>query len=239
MIGVSFPEESIVRTATLMLVMLVGCGNLAFADMAATVDLETVTWTNTAGEIALGWRFFADKEFTITHLGLFDEGDDGLGTTHTMGLWRVNKTGGLTLMRQADVGPGMGMFLDHHVFVDMEDFTIVPDAEPWIDPTTGTAYYERWVVGVWSPGNNADALILQPLNAAVIDAQSAGFIRLENQLSRSSSVFTFPWANQSDFDHFGVNFLYAPVQAVPAPGALLLAVLGLSHVGWQLRRRRC
>jgi hypothetical protein len=205
--------------------------------MAATVDPTALTWTNMADETALGWRFFAEKEFTITHLGLFDYGDDGLGTTHTLGIWRVNKEGGLTLMRQADIGPGTGTLLDHHLFVDIEDFTIAPDPVPWIHPTTGVAYYERWVVGVWSPDNNVDTLILQPRDAATILAESAGFIDMESQLARTSAAFTYPWTNVSDFDHFGVNFLYTPA-AVPAPGAAVLAVTGLACASRRLRRER-
>jgi hypothetical protein len=222
------------KATIVVLAMLVGCGNLAFADMAATVDPDEVIWANPAGATAVGWRFFADKAFTITHLGVFDAGDDGLGTTHTLGIWRVNKTGGLTLMRQADIGPGVGTLLDHHRFVDIDDFTITPDPEPWIDD--GVAYYERWVVGVWSPDTNVDALILQPRGAATIVAELDGFLHIENQLSCGSGVFTYPWTNQSEYDHFGVNFLYDPV-AVPAPGALLLGVIGLAHVGRRLRLR--
>lgn len=235
--GLSFGVgRNMMRAAVLL--MVVGCCNLAFANVAATVDPDAVIWTNTAGNIALGWRFFADDSFTITHLGLFDEGDDGLATTHMMGLWRVNKTGGLTLVREAEIGPGLGFSLDHHIFIDIEDFTIVPDPEPWIQPGTGTAYYERWVLGVWSPEDNADPLILRPLDAAVIDAESAGFIHIESQLSKSSDEFTYPWGSQSDLDHFGVNFLYTPVQTVPVPGALLLSVIGLGPLGWGLRRLR-
>jgi len=147
----------------------------------------------------------------------------------------VNKTGGLTLMRQADIGPGTGTLLDHHLFVDIEDFTIVPDPVPWIDPGSGNSYYERWVVGVWSPDENVDALILQPRDAATILAESEGFIRMESQLSRTSSVFSYPWGNASDYDYFGVNFLYTPAQ-IPAPGALALTAVGLALLRRRSRR---
>lgn len=223
------------RTAIVLLIVLLGCGSPAYANIAATVDPDALTWTNMADETALGWRFFAEKEFTITHLGLFDYHDDGLGATHTLGIWRVNKTGGLTLMRQADIGPGTGTLLDHHLFVDIEDFTIVPDPVPWIDPGSGNSYYERWVVGVWSPDENVDALILQPRDAATILAESEGFIRMESQLSRTSSVFSYPWGNASDYDYFGVNFLYTPAQ-IPAPGALALTAVGLALLRRRSRR---
>jgi hypothetical protein len=234
-----------VRIAIVVLVTLVGCGNLAFADMAAIVNPSDITGTNGAGRLAIGWRFFAEKEFTITHLGLFDYGDDGLSTTHTLGIWRVNKDGGLALIRQADIGSSMGTFQDHYRFVDIDDFTIAPDPVPWInpstglpyiDPSTGLPYYERWVVGVWSPDNSLDAVILQPPSVATILAESTGFIRMESQLSRFSDEFTYPWANVSGEDHFGVNFLYTPVP-VPAPGALVLALIGLTYASRRLRSR--
>jgi len=233
------------RTAIVVLATLVGCANLAFADMAATVDTDAIAWTNSAGRTAMGWRFFAKKEFTITHLGLFDYGVPGLSNTHTLGIWRVKKEGGLTpALREVQIGPGEGTSIDHHIFVDIEDFTITPDPVPWTDeitglpyvnPETGEYYYERWIVGVWNPEGNGDMLIL-PQEAATILAESAGFIRMESQLIRNSDAFTYPWSGVSS-DYFGVNFLYTP-NVVPVPGAVLLGVIGLAYAARRLRRER-
>ena len=235
------------RTVIVVLAVLVGFAGLASGDIAATVDPAALTYTNIPNKTAIGWRFFAEKEFTITHLGLFDYGVPGLSNTHTLGIWRVGKDSVFTLERDVQIGPGMGtLSLDHHVFVDIEDFTIVPDPVPWtneatglpyVNPETGGYYYERWIVGAWSPDGNLDTLILQPRSAATILAESAGFIDVRSQLSRGSDVFTYPWANASVYQHFGVNFLYTP-NAVPVPGAALLGVIGLTYAARRLRRER-
>ena len=193
-------------TAIVILAVLSACAAWAHAETAATVDPAAITWVNAAGELAVGWRFFVDQEITITHLGVFDDGDDGLTSTHTVGLWRVNKTGGLTLMAQANIGPGAVTEADHHVYVDIPDLTILPDPVPYV--LNGVEYYERWVVGVWSPAGSLDPFIMQPREAATITAEAAGVIRMQSFLSRGSAVFTYPWVNASDYDHFGVNFKY-------------------------------
>jgi len=219
------------RTALVILVALAACAGWARAEVAATVNPAAITWLNSAGEYAVGWRFFVDQEITITHLGVYDDGDDGLTSTHTIGIWRVNKTGGLTLMVQADVGPGMATEADHHIYVDIPDLTIVPDPVPYV--LNGVEYYERWVVGVWSPAGSLDSFIMQPRDAATINAEAAGVIRMQNQLSRGYSTFTYPWTNTSDYDHFGVNFKYqlpTPVAEAGPDAAIFTAAQSLTTI---------
>jgi len=213
------------KKALIVFVVVATFGSLTFADVAATVDPTLIDTANNYPRAdynqSIGWRFFVDQEITITHLGLYDHGDNGLASTHTMGIWRVNKTGGLTLMRQVDIGPG-GTTEDHHVYVDIEDITLIPDPEPWIDPSTGIAYYERWIVGVWSGAVNNDGLTIRPRSAAtneygLIDAEVAGVIMIENYTWKSSTVFAAPWGNNSDYDYFGVNFKYTTPEPEPTP----------------------
>lgn len=197
------------RKAFIAFVILAATASLAFADVAATVDPGAIDsgYPTATGNQSIGWRFFVDEEMTITHLGLYDDGDDGLAGTHTMGIWRVNKDGGLDLMRQVDIGPG-GTTEDHHVYVDIEDLTLVPD------PIPGTQGLERWLVGVWS-GAASDGLTIRPRSAATILAESAGFITIQNYTWKGTTVFDAPWGNNSDYDYFGVNFKYTAVDTTP------------------------
>lgn len=201
-----------------MLVVAVACAGVAAAAEvpAATVDPDAIDlgYPKATDNLSIGWRFFVDEEITITHLGLYDDGDNGLASTHTMGIWRVNKTGGLTLMCQVDIGPE-GTTEDHHVYVDIEDITLVPDPVPEV--INGVEYYERWLLGVWT-GENDDGLTIRPTTAATIAAEDAGLIRMENFTWKSSTTFTYPWGNNSEFDYFGVNFKYLGNSA-PVAGA--------------------
>lgn len=207
------------KVAIVVLAILAGGAVSAWADVAATVDPGAISGSSFGAGFSLGWRFFVDKEITITHLGVFAMNDDGSGQfvdglrgTHTLGIWRVNKTGGLTLMRQVEVSPA-GTIEEHHIYVALsEPLTIVPDPVPAV--INGIPYYERWLVGVWTPALNQDGLMLVPQTCATLGIVQAGIIRLQNYTYRASSVFTYPWGNTSDSDYYGVNFKYTtPVHA--------------------------
>lgn len=236
-----------VKRGVLALVVLAGGGSLARADLAATVNPSAVTWTDTGAGQSLGWRFFVNQPIAITSLGLYDAGDDGLASSHVLGLWRVKKTGGLRLEQSVTISGTGDLQEGHHVFATLATpFTIVPDPVPEL--INGTEYYERWLVGVWSPSGSMDAVILQPQNAASFPASLAGIITFENYTSKSwtddpdtvlgdavaNSQKWYPWPSTDDTSHFGVDFEY---RVVPVPGAVVLGLIGLSYAGWRLRRR--
>jgi len=241
------------KIAWLVPVLLAGGGNLAFADLAATVDPSKITSTDFGTEQSLGWRFFVDQAITITSLGLYDAGDNGLATGHVMGIWRVKKAGGLQLEQWVNVS-GTGD-VQHYVFATLADpFTILPDPVPYVAPD-GKKYYERWLVGVWSPtsgpSGSPDPLILHPENAVTLAAEQAGIISLEDYTWKTWTIDPVktlgdvgdwhynwvPWGDTYTGDgHFGVNFQYT-LAPVPVPGAVLLGILGLSCAGWRLRRK--
>jgi hypothetical protein len=211
------------RLAGIVTILLVGWTGWALGDVAATVDPGTIAWMDSGKAQSLGWRFFVDREITITHLGLYDAGDNGLAGEHVMGIWRVKKEGGLRLERWEVIGPG-GVTEDHHVYAALrEPLTIVPD------PVPGAGGYERWLVGVWSPAGSTDPLIIRPVSAATLDIQRAAIIRFQNYTwkywaSYPDTTVTeigntppqvpaannwLPWGQVSDLDYFGVNFKYS------------------------------
>jgi hypothetical protein len=236
-----------VKTGLLVLVALAGRGSLARADFAAIVDPGAITWTDSGAGLSIGWRFFVDQPITITGLGLYDAGDDGLASAHVMGIWRVKKAGGLRLERWVNISGNGDLKIDHHVYEALaEPFTIVPDPVPYV--FNGVDYYERWLVGAWSPSNSTDSLILQPQTAATFPIVQAGIITFQSYTYKpwtsypdttlgdvlSASNSWVPWGSTSGSDYFGVNFQYT---AVPMPSAAVLGVIGLGYAGWRCRRR--
>jgi hypothetical protein len=235
------------KTGVLAVALLAGGGGLALGDFAATVDPGAVrTMTSGAGQ-SLGWRFFVDQPIAITALGLYDAGDDGLAGPHVMGIWRVQKVGGLRLEQWVTIDGTGDLQVDHHVYAALDEpFVILPDPEPYT--SDGTDYYERWMVGVWSPVGSADGLILGPRDAATLSIEEAGIIRFQNNTYKPWTTYPdttlgdiasapdnwVPWPSTEGSDYFGVNFEYT---VVPVPGAVLLGALGLSSAGWLLRRR--
>jgi hypothetical protein len=225
--------------AIVVLAVLAGGAACALADVAATVD-PTVSGfgaVSAAGK-SIGWRFFVDKEMTITHLGLFDQGDDGLAGTHVMGIWRVKKEGGLRLERWVTIAGNGDVKENHHVYVALgEPLTIVRD------PVPGAGGYERWLVGVWSALGDTDGLIILPKDAGTMDIVQTGIMRLDpvnatnlwrywssypdtsvidvgvgSPVPAAQNWVAWPVTGQGstgDNDHYGINFKYT----VPGPHA--------------------
>lgn len=211
------------KTGLFVLVTLTYCDSLAFANVAAIVNPGAFEsgYPIAPTDMSIGWRFFVEEPIQITHLGLFDWGDDGLAGPHTVALWKLPAAGGFELLASAAIGPGgeLGNPGDHHRWVDISDIILTPD------PTRT----ERYLLGAWTGANGSDGLIIRPREAATItDA-----ITIQAYTWKNTGVFEPPWGNTSDYDYFGVNFQYI----IPAPGALILAGIGAGLVNW-LRRRR-
>jgi hypothetical protein len=239
--------RSVGTRGVLALVVLAGGGNLAFGAPATLVDPSAITATQISAGESLGWRFFVDEPIAITSLGLYDAGDDGLAGPHVLGLWRLKKEGGLTLERWVSLSGTGDLQAGHYVFATLaEPLTILPDPAPAI--INGTPYYERWLVGVWSPSDSTDALILAPQSAATFTAETAGVITFQSYTEKmwtaapdttlgdvtSSAQDWYPWPATGNGAHYGVDFQYT---VVPVPSAMVLVVIGWGCVGWRLRRR--
>jgi len=138
----------------------------------------------------------------------------------------VKKPTGLRLERWVNLGPG-GATEGHYVYASLDEpFTIIPDPEPaYLD---GVAYYERWLVGVWSPSpifpDTGEVRSVEPRTAATLAIEQAGVIRFQAYTFRpytgtpdttlgdvlSDLQKWYPWGETEDtgLQHFGVNFKY-------------------------------
>lgn len=218
-----------VKAALIAELLLTGLAGYALADTAVTVVPSAISYTSITHEISIGWRFFVDKTITITDLGLFDSPGNGSGLlgTHTVAIWRLPKTGGFELKRQVTIGPGSTLS-DNHAWATLtEPLTISPDPVPYV--LNGVEYYEKWMVGVFTPSylddlpttTEGDALIFSGDGAVTFEIEDAGIIRFDSYTAADpASSFTPPWpAVPTGSGYYGcaigVNFKYA----VPGPTA--------------------
>jgi len=215
------------KIAAIVLAVVAGGAAYAWADVAATVNISDPMFspliTNSGDPMnrdyrVYGWRFFVTKPMVITHIGVFGAHrnyqseivDDGLHTTHQMGIWGVKRAGGLELLRgPLPVGPG-GTVESHYVYVSVgEPLTITPT-----DPT-----YDRLLIGVWTGVNNTDLFYHGPAAAQTLTAQQAGAIEMQNYTYyysynggnplENSTVFRYPWGGTLDtYHYFALNFKY-------------------------------
>jgi len=66
-----------------------------------------------------GWEFTVNEEITLTHLGLYDHGDNGFSIDHPIGLWRLSDE---ALLASGTVSAGTGdTLIDHFRYIDVPD----------------------------------------------------------------------------------------------------------------------
>lgn len=84
-----------------------GLGNHAWALPVASISGPGILVT-VGGDTVIGFQFTTNVALNVTHLGIFDENNDGLSETHHIGLW----TDGGTLLASSTLSGGSGSLLD-------------------------------------------------------------------------------------------------------------------------------
>jgi hypothetical protein len=178
---------------------------------AAAIDLTQVDFEYDSSSWTLGWKFSVSAPTTLTALGVYDSGQDGLAGSAQVGLWLAS--GGAPLV-QTTVAAGTAAGLDGHF-----RFTSVPSTVL----TPGVEY----IVGSYLNGDLATALfggngIVDP-RVTVIDAR----------YSSVGSGFAFP--DITDPGTEGAAFLGGNFQLTPVPlpaAAWLFGSGAVGVIGW-------
>ena len=204
-----------------MAAVAVGCiVSPAFADQIAVRDVTGgVIVTEIITSAARGWGFELSQPVTLTALGVWDDGGDGLTSAHTVDLWN----GGATLLTSATIPTGTvaaaaGGAVQGGVF-RYEPITPIVLA-------AGTQY----VVAMSTARGDGDAFINFGGTTTTDPLVTINEFRLANL-----NGFAFP--NQ-DFGgtsgYFGPNFEFS---AIPEPSSLALLGIAIAAVGFMRRRK--
>jgi hypothetical protein len=171
------------------------------------------------GNVTLGWQFTLSSTVTVTDLGYFDAGNDGLFDSHSVGIF--NSIG--VLLVSATVPSGTGGTL-------LDGFRFTPAAPTILGPGSYT-------IGGYANSTSLDDFLFGTSGAATISGLTLGSAV---QSSFGPTSLTFPngvngFATQG---YFGPNFM---TSSVPEPGAWSLLALGLPTLAlmrWANTRRR-
>ncbi len=193
------------------------------ATMAVTVPTSSSGDGSATPQSVNGWRFTANDDLTVTHLGMFDYLDDGFEGRYELGLFRFSD---MALLTSGDLPAGTAAPLsDHFRFIDVPD-TVV---------TSGSDY----VVTLYSPqGTIADptpTLNDRMLNDTLVDfTVDPSISYVESRYEFNSGALVFPTTVTSSNDaRIGPNLMF-----VPEPHALTLASAALLGLLFAERRRR-
>lgn len=182
-------------------------------------DTSVSPFGNVPDGLTFGYFFTADTTSElVTALGVWDEGGDGLGSSHAVGLWDENKN----LLASATVPSGTAGTLDN-------GFRYTPIAGVVLDP--GKTY----VLGAFYSPNNTD-----PIAQVTIATPGANYTLGFPHFAEAGSL-TFPDTENSPvYDaYFGPNAKTTSVPSTSVPdttNTLALSVMGLLGVALAGRR---
>ena len=101
------------RVCVSVAVVLLGAGSLSVeapADVAVSLDPKPLAGTPTP-DSGHGWQFDVNGPIVVTHLGLFDDDDDGFSIDFPIGLFRLSDE---VLLTSGTMSAGIGdALLDH------------------------------------------------------------------------------------------------------------------------------
>jgi len=166
-----------------------------------------------APEGTYGWAFTLTNTISVTELGYFDFGGNGLTDSHDVGIW--TNTG--TLLVSATVPAGTAATLNG-------DFRYVLVTATLLAPGD-------YVIGGFSPADSGDPVAVEASTITTASGLSYGGSR-----SIGGNTLTFPIGDASGHpnSYFGPNFTFSTVPEPTTLGLLLFG--GLTALG--LRRKR-
>lgn len=206
------------RVVALAAALAVAAATLPAAANAA--DAFTLTKAGllfTGSGQTLGFEFSVLADETVTALGVFDQGKDGLVSDTPIGLWdsEGNLLASTTVAKGANGGELDGLFR----FNDIDPLHLTAGVDYVVGAMVTTDTY-----GFLNFGTGSKGAINPRVN--IIEDRSAGFGHLlfPNQSVASGAV------------DFGANFRLA--DAVPEPESWALMIMGFGAAGALLRSRR-
>jgi len=203
---------------------LVMCASPAFASTA--ISLVTPGPEAVEAHRTLGFEFSADNAQSITALGAYDSGRDGLAGAATVGVWDLFGN----LLASATVPSGTGGTLDG----DFRFVAITPLA---------LAVGQHYVVGSWDEFDLQTNWGVGPNGGTAATNLNLSFYgdRFSN-LGGGNPDFAYPDAGTGTHGaRLGANFIIertAAGQPVPEPGSWALMLVGFGLLGGAVRRRR-
>ena len=189
------------------------------------IDITGAGSATTSGFFTVGYRFTVTGTQTVTGLGVFDYGADGLAQAHDVGLWNNNQT----LLASTTVSTANSVAI-------ASGSTQGNWREVAVTPVTLTAgdYY----VGAYYSSSNTDAFVLSAPFTSI-----AGFA-FGSDAFVSGSQLTFPTRSTgttASAAYVGPGVFTAGAvgsATAPEPGSLALFGLGLVGGVGSLRLRR-
>lgn len=212
----------------LMFLGLMGMAVLAIPNQAPAgliLDFNGGFAATPSTDQTLGWQFSLAQSETLTALGIWDLGSNGLAANHLVAIWSTSGGASLAqvLITNASTPVASTQAAGRWLFENLA--------------TTITLTPGNYVLGADYPSGNAD---LVHTGASSLSLASGVTFTSGRFTSPTTPAFDFPNATfPTSGGHFGPNAMFGTVAAVPEPGSLTLVGLGaFGLIANAIRRRR-
>jgi len=212
------PQGKIMKNGTLNKICITALALFALSTAHAipVLDVQTPGSEYNGGSWTLGFEFTVNQDISVTSLGVYDSGMNGLSNDAQVGIWDNNGN----LLASAIVGAGTAGELDGYFrFTDIAALAL----------SIGNSYYAGSYSGDTASScntNQGGSCIIDPIINVIQD--------------RYAGIYSFGFPSSSNGrtqgSWLGANFRYNEAAAVPAPGSL--ALIGAGLLGMALVRRR-
>ena len=184
---------------------------------AAAINLTTPGSEYGGGQYTLGFEFTVSSNRTITSLGVYDSGANGLSSNAQIGIWDTSGN----LLTSTTILAGTGQLDGLFRYVNISGFSLV----------AGTHY----VIGAYTTDLASSLNTLQG-GSGSIDPDVDVIV---DRYSAFNSIFSFPTQTDGHADGawLGANFRTGATGSVPEPASLALIALGLLGIGVARQRK--
>lgn len=187
----------------------------------ASAQTQALTFTGGSRQFfpgyTVGWTFLVDRNLSVSSLGWFDDGSDGLLNDHEVGIFTILALGNGSLLTSATVTTA-DTLLNGYRYHSIAPLILTPGSY-LIGGTTGNDLFQSLASGV----TTASGITF-----------GAGRFTFTND-----SALTYPTTTSNQgIAYFGPNFTVSGASAAPEPSTLGLLMGGVGTMaGIALRRR--
>ncbi len=211
--------QKLLRMAFIASTLVLSFSSLAKADTVALTSVTGGLLATSGSDQLYGWVFTVNAPITVTSLGVFDNGGDGLAISHDVGIFNET-TEALVGSTTVPAGTG-GTLIDGFRYESVSPFSLIQG--------------DSYVIVMTMPQGNTDYQTIE----ATSETTASQITYVTSAFDSSSTLVFPPTSGNGSYAPglFGPNFTFASTAVTPEPTSIVLLGTGVLSMAGFARRR--